>query len=200
MTLPPEPICLDADPVRLAQVFANLLNNACKYTEPGGHIWLTAERQGSDVVVRVKDTGIGIPTDMLPKSLRCSRKCDRTLERSQGGLGIGLTLVKRLVEMHGGTVRPTAKDPDRGVSSSSVCRSSSSRRKADTPEPITEPSRTTDRRILVVDDNEDSASSLAILLRITGNEMQTAHDGLEAVEAARNSAPMWYCWTSACPS
>src|SRR6266852_8214589 len=98
------PIYLHADPVRLAQVFSNLLNNSCKYTEPGGRIWLTAERQGSDVVVSVKDNGIGIPPDMLPCIFDMFTQVDRALERSQGGLGIGLTLVKRLVEMHGGSV------------------------------------------------------------------------------------------------
>src|SRR5205823_9777164 len=105
VTLPPEPIYLDADPVRLAQVFSNILNNACKYTEPGGRIWLTAERQGSDVVVNVKDTGLGIPSDKLASVFEMFTQIDRSLERSQGGLGIGLTLVKRLVEMHGGSVK-----------------------------------------------------------------------------------------------
>ena len=110
VTLPPEPIPLDADLTRLAQVFSNLLNNAAKYTEQGGHIWLTAElasggRQPPDeVVVKVRDTGLGIPADMLPRIFEMFTQVDRSLDRSQGGLGIGLTLVKRLVEMHGGGV------------------------------------------------------------------------------------------------
>src|SRR5262249_25859920 len=95
VTLPAGPIYLHADPVRLAQVFTNILNNACKYTEAGGKIWLTAERQGSDVVVRVRDTGLGIPPDKLDSVFELFTQIDRTLERSQGGLGIGLSLVKR---------------------------------------------------------------------------------------------------------
>ena len=114
VSVPPEPIFVDADVTRLAQVFANLLNNAAKYSERGGHIWLTAERQGSDVVVSVKDTGVGIPPDMLPKIFEMFTQVDRSLERSQGGLGIGLTLVKRLVEMHGGSVEARSEGHGRG--------------------------------------------------------------------------------------
>ncbi len=114
VALPPEPIYLHADPVRLAQVFSNLINNACKYTEPRGRIWLTAERQGSDVVVAVKDTGVGIPPDMLPRILEMFMQADRSLQRSQGGLGIGLTLVKRLVEMHGGSVEARSEGDGHG--------------------------------------------------------------------------------------
>src|SRR5258707_1928732 len=105
VTLLPEPIPLDADLTRLAQVFSNLLNNAARYTEQGGHIGLTAERHGGEVVVKVRDTGLGIPADMLPKIFEMFTQVDRSLERSQGGLGIGLTLVKRLVERHGGRFR-----------------------------------------------------------------------------------------------
>ena len=111
VTLPEQPIIVDADLTRLAQVFSNLLNNSAKYTDRGGHIWLTAERQGSDVVVSVKDTGIGIAADQLPRIFEMFSQVDRSLERSQGGLGIGLTLVKRLVEMHGGPDR----GPERGA-------------------------------------------------------------------------------------
>src|SRR6266851_4888260 len=104
ITLPPVPIHLDADLTRLAQVFSNLLNNAAKYMEEGGHIWLTAEQFRDEVVVKVRDTGLGIPAEMLPKIFEMFTQVDRSLERSQGGLGVGLTLVKRLVEMHGGSV------------------------------------------------------------------------------------------------
>ena len=114
VTLPSEPIHLDADPVRLAQVISNLLNNAAKYTERGGHIWLTAERHGSDAVVTVRDTGIGIPADMLPRIFEMFTQVDRSLERSQGGLGIGLTLVKRLVDLHGGTIMAHSDGPGQG--------------------------------------------------------------------------------------
>jgi PAS domain S-box-containing protein len=112
--LPPEPLYLHADPVRLVQVFGNLLNNACKYTESGGRIWLTVERQGGDVVVKVKDTGVGISPDELASVFEMFTQMDRSVERSQGGLGIGLTLVKQLVAMHGGSVEAYSEGHDRG--------------------------------------------------------------------------------------
>jgi signal transduction histidine kinase len=111
---------LTADPIRLAQVLLNLLNNAAKYTEQGGRIWLTAEREGEQVVLRVKDTGIGIPQDMLPRLFEMFTQVDDSLERSQGGLGIGLTLVRSLVELHGGTVEVHSDGP--GKSSEFVVR------------------------------------------------------------------------------
>jgi signal transduction histidine kinase len=114
VTLPAEPIHLEADVLRLAQVFMNLLHNAAKYTEPGGHIWLTAEQQGSEVVVSVKDTGVGIPANKLPHLFEMFFQVDHALERSEGGLGIGLTLVRRLVEMHGGTVEARSEGPGKG--------------------------------------------------------------------------------------
>ncbi|HEV8199858.1 MAG TPA: CHASE3 domain-containing protein [Candidatus Polarisedimenticolia bacterium] len=114
VTLSPAPIFVDADPLRLSQVFANLLNNACKYTEEGGQIRLTAERQGGEVVVKIKDTGIGIPPDMLGGIFGLFTQVDTALERSRGGLGIGLSLAKRLVEMHGGSVEARSEGVGRG--------------------------------------------------------------------------------------
>jgi signal transduction histidine kinase len=114
VTLPPEPIYLDADVVRLAQVFMNLLNNAAKYTEKGGQIRLTAARQGSRVSVSVKDTGIGIPADKLPHLFEMFYQMEHALKRADGGLGIGLTLVRRLVEMHGGTVEARSEGSGKG--------------------------------------------------------------------------------------
>ena len=104
VTLPEQPLLVDADPTRLAQVFMNLLNNAAKYSERGSHILLTAEQQGGEVKVTVKDSGIGIAADQLLEIFELFSQVDRSLEKSQGGLGIGLTLVKRLVEMHGGKI------------------------------------------------------------------------------------------------
>jgi signal transduction histidine kinase len=128
--LPPQSIYLNADAVRLTQMFINLLNNSCKYSEPGGKIRLTAERQGSDVVVSVRDTGIGIPPDKLESIFEMFSQVDQSLERSQGGLGIGLTLTRRLVELHVGWWRCTAaespltaRESARVVSSLSVCQS-----------------------------------------------------------------------------
>ena len=190
VTLPPGAVYLHADPVRLAQVFSNLLQNACKYTEPGGRIWLTAERQGSDVLVSVKDTGIGIPTEMLPHIFELFTQVDRTLERSQGGLGIGLTLVKQLVEMHGGTVEASSDGP--GLGSEFVVRLPilvEKPEKHPSPASVTAKPATATRRILLVDDNQDSAQTLAKLLTLTGHETRVAHDGVQAVEAAGQFLP-----------
>ena len=192
VTIPPEPIYLEADLTRLSQVLMNLLNNAAKYTNQGGRIWLTAERQSDKVLIRVKDTGIGIPAEMLPRIFGMFTQVDRSLERSQGGLGIGLTLVQRLVEMHGGTVEAQSAGPGRGsefvlrfpvaaeVTEGKLQEKAGYGQKSAIPFTC---------RILVVDDNEDSADSIAILLRTMGNEVHTAYDGLEAVGAAAAFQP-----------
>jgi CheY-like chemotaxis protein len=182
-------IYLHADLVRLAQVFSNLLNNACKYTEPGGQIWLTVERRGSDAIVKIKDTGVGIPPDQLGKIFEMFAQIDRTIDRSQGGLGIGLTVVRRLVEMHGGSVEAFSEGAGRGSEFVVRLLVLTDEPKVDSQKPIAEPTPMAQRRILVVDDNTDAASSLAMLLRVTGNQTYTAHDGLEAVEAAERVRP-----------
>ena len=123
VTLPPQPIYLDADPTRLAQVVGNLLNNACKFTDKGGRIWLTVEREGEQAVIRVRDNGIGIAADQLARIFDMFTQVDTSLERSQAGLGIGLTLVKNLVEMHGGTVEAHSAGSGRAASSWCACRS-----------------------------------------------------------------------------
>ena len=190
VSLPPEPIHLDADPIRLAQVFLNLLNNAAKYTKRGGHIWLTAEREGSDAVVSVRDNGIGIPGDMLSRIFDMFTQVDRSLERSQGGLGIGLTLVRRLVEMHDGSIEARSNGPDEG--SEFVVRLPLYIQPPQEPPPRSDGPRAaalSGCRILVVDDNKDSADSLGMLLRLKGNDIRTAHDGLEAVEVAETFHP-----------
>lgn|SRR5487761_1420670 len=114
VTLPPQPVYLDVDPLRVTQVLSNLLNNAAKYTERGGRIWLTAERQGSDAVVTVKDTGVGIPEDMLPHVFDIFTQVNGPMKRSQGGLGLGLALARRLTEMHGGSIEVRSGPPGRG--------------------------------------------------------------------------------------
>jgi PAS domain S-box-containing protein len=191
VTLPPEPIPLDADLARLAQVFSNLLNNATKYMEPGGHIWLTAElasegyQPPDEVLVKVRDAGLGIPADMLPKIFEMFTQVNRSLGWSQGGLGIGLTLVKRLVEMHGGSVEARSDGPGKGseftVRLPIAPASASHQPPKSEGEKTAAPAR---QRILVVDDNKDSADSMSMLLGIMGMEVRTAYDGLEAVEAA----------------
>jgi signal transduction histidine kinase/ActR/RegA family two-component response regulator len=190
VTLPAEPIRLEADPLRLAQVFSNLLNNAAKYTEEGGRVWLTAERQGGEVIVSVKDSGIGIAAEMLPRVFEMFSQAERALVRSQGGLGIGLSLVKGLVELHGGSIEARSGGPGRG--SEFVVRlpvpSVAPEREPGRPcedEPVAVPKR----RVLIVDDNEDSADSLAMLLKIMGHEVRTAYDGEQAVEAAAALRP-----------
>ena len=161
ISLPPEPVYLDADLTRLAQVFSNLLTNSAKYTERGGRIWLTAERRGDEVVVSVRDTGIGIPAEALPRIFDMFSQVDRSIERSTGGLGIGLALVKGLVEMHGGTVTAESDGPGQGqhvhrhAPGAGEPRRSPGRRRRRTSGPAAAGPR---RRILVVDDNRDSAT------------------------------------------
>jgi PAS domain S-box-containing protein len=189
LALPLEPVHLRADSVRLAQVFGNLLNNACKYTGPRGKIRVTAQRGDSDVVVTVSDTGIGIPPDKLGSIFDMFAQVDRSLEQSQGGLGIGLTLVRRLVEMHGGDVEATSAGTGRG--SKFTVRLPVARHETGTAaQPSQAPRQPAlPRRILVVDDNRDAASSLALLLQITGNETHLAHDGSAALAAAERHRP-----------
>lgn len=190
IALPAEPIYLNADAARLAQAFGNLLTNSCKFTGRGGRIELTAERRSAEAVIRVKDNGIGIPPDMLSKIFEMFTQIDQSLERTQSGLGIGLTLVKRLVEMHDGEIAAHSEGPGHG--SEFVVRLPAFD-EASTSQPQLEASSeivaTAPRRILVVDDNRDSAMSLALLLKMTGNDVQTAHDGLEALQKAENYQP-----------
>ncbi|HUE13782.1 MAG TPA: ATP-binding protein [Planctomycetaceae bacterium] len=192
VSVPDEPVPLNADLTRLSQVFLNLLNNSAKYTERGGQIWLCAERRDDTVVVRVRDTGVGIPPQMLPRIFEMFTQVDRSLDRAQGGLGIGLTLVWRLVEMHGGSVE--ARSEGAGKGSEFIVRLPVARDAGlDNPDKGSEkecagPSCRS-RRILVVDDNQDAANSLAMLLRMKGHDVRTAYDGLEAVDAAAAHKP-----------
>lgn len=190
VSLPSPMIYVDADATRLAQVFINLLNNAAKYTERGGHIWLIGEQQGNDAVVTVRDNGIGIPGDMLPGIFDMFTQLDRSLERSQGGLGIGLTLVRRLVEMHGGSIEARSNGPGEG-SEFVVRLPVLIQPPHELPPQRHEPNITARGgcRILLVDDNKDSADSLAMLLRLNGHEVYTGNDGEEAVIAAEKFRP-----------
>ena len=189
VTLPPLPIYLNADPTRLAQVLGNLLSNACKFTDKGGRISLTVEREGKQAVIQVRDNGIGIAADQLPRIFDMFMQVDTSLERSVSGLGIGLTLAKNLVEMHDGTLEVHSAGAGQG--SEFVVRLPIM---VETPNPrpeptVSEPTTTSARRILVVDDNRVSADSLARLLKLTGNETHTAYNGLEAVQAAATLRP-----------
>jgi PAS domain S-box-containing protein len=189
--LPSEPIYLDADPVRLAQVFSNLLNNACKYTERGGKIRLKVERDGDRVAVSVADNGIGIPPAMLPQVFEMFTQVQYDSERAQGGLGIGLTLVRRLAEMHGGRIEARSDGPGQG--SEFVVELPILQTRTVAVPSVTAPVRVEERlpgrRILVVDDNQDAAKMLAMLLNLGGHTTQLAHDGLAAVSAAETFRP-----------
>jgi PAS domain S-box-containing protein len=187
--LPAEPIVLEADAVRLTQVVSNLLNNAAKYTEPGGHVRVSAHVLGEQVELAVRDSGVGIPPDMLPRVFEMFAQVNHTLGRSQGGLGIGLALVRHLVELHGGTV--DARSGGEGQGSEFVVRlplpGVRPLHADDGKDAITRGSST--RRVLVVDDNADAAESLAQLLTLKGHEVRVAYDGLSGVELARAFGP-----------
>jgi signal transduction histidine kinase len=185
-----EPLWLDADPARITQVIANLLNNSAKYTEPGGSIWLTTHRERSSAVITVRDTGIGISRDMLGQIFQPFTQVDTSVERRQGGLGIGLTLVQRLVSLHGGTV--TAYSAGRGCGSTFEVRLPLVKGLiAPAREGPTNlaPAAQSGRRIIVVDDNRDSADTLATVLRKLGHEVHTAYNGPRAVELAQQLRP-----------
>jgi PAS domain S-box-containing protein len=189
-SMPPEPIWLEGDPTRLEQIFTNLLTNAAKYTDPGGRIWLTVERQGPDVVVNVRDNGIGIAPKMLAQIFDLFTQADRALDRSQGGLGIGLTVVKRLVEMHGGVVNATSAGPGKGSEFSvrlPVLTPAAERPPGDAAAPT--PRDRGPLRVLVVEDNVDAAESVALLLRLYGHEVQVVHTGPAGLEAAHAFRP-----------
>jgi signal transduction histidine kinase/CheY-like chemotaxis protein len=188
ISLPDRPIPLDADPVRLTQVFSNLFNNACQYTGPGGRVWLTAEQQGSEAVVIIRDSGIGLPADQLDGIFEMFAQVDDDSERQRRGLGIGLTLVRRLVQLHGGTV--TARSEGRGLGSEFEVRLPVLESYIEPEEvPRHQPADTIARRILVVDDNRDSADSIATLLQMSGHRTFSVHDGIAAVEAAERLRP-----------
>jgi signal transduction histidine kinase/AmiR/NasT family two-component response regulator len=191
--LPPQPVWIDADPVRLAQIIGNLLSNASRYSDTGSEISVRAECAGNELVVRVKDRGIGIPLDKLESVFEMFSQLDRSLERTAGGLGIGLYIVKRLVAMHDGSV--TASSEGLGTGSEFTVRlpivlepSDAVECAAPMPDQAAAPSMH-QLRVLIVDDNHDAARTMATLLRAYGYVTQAAHDGLQAVEAAERFKP-----------
>ncbi len=188
--LPPQPLYLNADPARLAQVMGNLLDNACKFTHRGGRLSITVEREDQQAAIRVRDTGIGITSDQLTRIFDMFAQVDTSLERSTSGLGIGLTLVRNLVELHGGTVEVHSAGAGQGCEF--VVRLPLA---VETSEPAPEPTVSDPppgklRRVLIVDDNWDSATSLEMLVKLTGpHETHVAYDGLEGVKAAATFRP-----------
>jgi len=188
--MPPEPIYLDGDLTRLSQVFANLLNNSAKYTDRGGRIRLAVERQGNDAVVSVTDNGVGIHAEMLAHVFDMFAQIDGSLAKSQGGLGIGLNIVKRLVEMHGGSIDAESGGPGMGSKFTvrlplALCVTD----EMSEDQATSEQAKPAARRILVVDDNKDGAFTLAMMLKLMGNDTQTAHDGLEALAVSEAFRP-----------
>jgi PAS domain S-box-containing protein len=189
ISLPAAAVYLDADLTRLAQVFSNLLTNSAKYTPSGGRIWLSAERVGGGVVVSVRDTGIGIPTESLTQIFDMFSQVDRSVEKNTGGLGIGLALVKGLVEMHGGTVTAASDGPGKGSNFTVTLPVPEGHAVPVGVAPRTGLAPAPRRRVLVVDDNRDGAESMAEMLGLLGSEVRTAHDGIEAIEAAGQFRP-----------
>jgi PAS domain S-box-containing protein len=191
VSIPEEALLLDADPTRMAQVVSNLLNNAAKYTPHGGKIELSAERDRNHVTIRVRDNGVGLAPEALPKVFELFSQVGKTLDRSQGGLGIGLALVKRLVEMHGGQV--TAESQGLGQGSTFTVRLPLAIVEVSNGEKITAGqsfhSLSVPRRLLIVDDNVDGAETMAMLLALFGHTVKTVHTGPEALKAARTFQP-----------
>jgi CheY-like chemotaxis protein len=191
VSLPEESLRLEGDTTRMTQVVANLLHNAAKFTPEGGQIWLAAEADHGQVVLRVRDTGVGISQDLLPHVFDLFRQADNSLDRSAGGLGIGLTLVRRILEMHGGTVEAFSEGPGRG--SEFVVRlpalAEDFEALADTKAAAVDLREAASYRVLVVDDNIDSAESMALLLELHGHQLRIAHDGPGALAEARSFRP-----------
>jgi CheY-like chemotaxis protein len=192
VVLPSEAAYVMGDLTRLAQVVANLLNNSAKYTPPEGQISLCVERRDGEAVIRVRDNGVGIPAEMLPKVFDMFTQAERTRERAQGGLGIGLTLVRRLVELHTGRVEAFSGGDNQGSEFVVHLPLAPENVRVDQVDGTNHRPSLTDRpplRVLVVDDNHDSLISLAMLLRMSGNEVCTAADGTSALEAAKAFHP-----------
>jgi CheY-like chemotaxis protein len=194
VSLGDEPVDLMVDPLRLAQALSNLLVNAAKYTDPGGTVSLSARRESGAVTIAVTDTGIGLQEASLAKVFEMFSQVEGALERSQGGLGIGLALVKGLVQLHGGTVEATS--PGAGKGSTFTIRLPAScvvgdllagPLKKSTSSQISKDGG--QRRVLVADDNRDAADSLTMLLQISGHEVYTVHSGSEALEVAARERP-----------
>jgi PAS domain S-box-containing protein len=192
ISIPPQPLTLNADSVRLSQIIANLLNNSAKYTDPGGQIWLAAQPENDEVVISIRDTGIGIPRDKLNHVFDMFAQIQPAGRRTTGGLGIGLTLVKRLTEMHGGRVEVSSNGPGQG---SEFTIRLPLEKSLPEPPPAAEPrlpdprTALAGRRILVVDDNQDAADSLGLFLKFMGAAVHVAYDGTSALESLPTFRP-----------
>lgn len=193
--LPDEALCVDGDPTRLAQALSNLLNNAAKYTPDGGRIWLSLARVGGSAALTVRDSGVGLPEDMIARVFDMFAQVNRSLDRAQGGLGIGLALVKSLVDLHGGRVSAASAGLGQG-SRFTIELPLAAQHSAPAPAPApleaeAEPGADSPRpaRILVVDDNDDAATSLAMLLSLSGHEVEVENSGAAALQKADSFLP-----------
>jgi CheY-like chemotaxis protein len=190
VTTPPEPVWMEGDPTRLEQVLTNLLNNAAKYTDPGGRIALVLERHGNEAALTVRDTGIGIDPALLPHVFDLFTQGDRSTERAQGGLGIGLTVVRKLVELHGGSVACHSGGPGQGTEF--LVRlplpAHALPNETDRPAPPTA-AKAAPLRILVIEDNVDAAESLALVLSLSGHDVHIASSGAAGLQSAEASPP-----------
>ena len=189
VTLPLRPIFVHADATRLAQVFANLLNNSAKYTAPGGQIWVEAEQRQHEAVVIVRDNGVGIAHDDLPYVFDMFQQVDRSLERSQGGLGVGLTLVRRLIELHDGNVEARSDGTGKGSEFQVRLPLAAPQMPVVDATGIAAPPAAAKRRVLVVDDNQDSGDTLSMLLRLKGHDVRIARNGVEAIAEVKDFSP-----------
>ena len=192
VSVPDESLQVNGDPARLSQILGNILNNAAKFTDPGGRIRLSVARKADTVVIKVVDSGAGISEEMLPRMFELFTQVERPLDRTTTGLGIGLALVHRLVEMHGGHVMAHSDGPGKGAELVvQLPLHETALPTAVIPEPVQQPEAPTltSRRVLVVDDNIDAAETLALMLKLHGHHVQTAHDGLDALRVAPVFAP-----------
>jgi CheY-like chemotaxis protein/two-component sensor histidine kinase len=190
VSLAPGALRLEADPLRLEQILVNLLTNAAKYTDAGGRLWLSVGHERDQILITVRDSGVGIAAELLPRMFDLFAQGDRSIARSEGGLGIGLTLVQKLTEMHGGTVTATSEGPGKGsafeVRLPALGDDPSHPLRPAARRPYVARQRS---RMLVVDDNVDTARGLAKLLRLLGHDVQVAFDGPGAIELARAYRP-----------
>ncbi len=185
--LAPQAVLLQADPTRLSQVALNLINNAAKYTPAGGHIWISVARENDEAILRVRDSGIGIAPELLPNVFDLFVQGDRALDRSEGGLGIGLTIARRLIEMHGGRIEASSKGPGQGSEFTVRLPAQGTPDVANPAKDVRQPGKR--RKLLVVDDHREGADTLATLLQIMGHEVRTAYDGRAAIELAAQFRP-----------
>ncbi len=188
LNLPEEPVYIDADPLRLAQVFANILNNAAKYTEPGGQIKLEVGVEGNQVTVTFSDNGIGIAADMLKNIFNMFTQVDQSLERTNTGLGVGLALAKHLTELHGYQLEAASDGIGKGSTFKVILSIASAAQKPVAEKPEAKATQT-NKRIMLVDDNIDYAKTMSALLESIGNEVRVAHDGFEALSVAKEFVP-----------